>query len=52
MIMANKHYIPKKDEDFDILQTSVYTTSTNKWSITAQPFNQLGMPHQRSFISP
>ena len=50
MSMASKNYIPRKDEDFDILQTNVYTTSTNnasKWAISSAQFNALNAPRQR-----
>jgi hypothetical protein len=48
--MPSKDYIPRKDEDFDILQTNVYTTSSNnasKWSIASTQFSLLSTPRQR-----
>jgi hypothetical protein len=43
-------YIPKNDEDFDILQNNVYNTASTKatqWLIASQVISELNVPRQR-----
>ena len=48
--MANKDYMPKKDDEFDIFQTNVFTTSSAnyaKWLISNQVISALGTPRTK-----